>query len=433
MTALPGNCILCSKGRVSAILDHEKTRKGSFLMIRRPATTDQLAECFARFQQWRETEPVLYDAASGSWHLFRYAEVLQVLTDTTRFASVETEAEASPGSTSVMALVPPPSQRVRTLLLQTLTPRKLNQLTPRIVERAHTLLDRVRPKGEMDVIGDLAIPLSLSVLAELLGISTTHWPALQQWADALLAGLGQQSVWEEPLRAHPQPPVIQAMHELAAFFTELLERWWRAPHQEQQGDLISTWLSASGDENLVSVSELMAGVRLVVEAGYGPATHLLGNALLCVAAHPHVIGYLRKPPAPIYSTIEEVLRFLPPVWVECRTTTAEVTLGSQHLPARARVCAWIVSANRDAGQFLHPEQFDILRIPNRHLSLRYGMQAKFAGALARLEATTTIPLLLEQCAELKWAADCPEAMVESPTVVGVKRLPITFVPRPSSA
>jgi cytochrome P450 len=87
-------------------------------MLQQPATTDQLAEFFARFQRLRETKPVLYDAASSSWHLFRYTEVLQVLKDTTCFASVETEAEAAPDATSVMALHPLQRQRVRTLLVQ---------------------------------------------------------------------------------------------------------------------------------------------------------------------------------------------------------------------------------------------------------------------------------------------------------------------------
>ncbi len=371
-------------------------------MLQQPATTDQLAEFFARFQRLRETKPVLYDAASSSWHLFRYTEVLQVLKDTTRFASVETEAEAAPDATSVMALDPLQRQRVRTLLVQAPTPRSVNRLAPRIVERAQALLDRVRLKGEMDVIRDLAAPLSLSVLAELLGIPTAHWTTLHLWADALLAGLGKPCS-EEPVSAHPQSPVTLAMHELSAYIDPL------------------------------GVPEVMAGVRMLLEVGYGPATHLLGNTLLSVVAHPQVIEHLCQQPAPIYSTIEEVLRYLPPIWTELRTTTTEVTLGSQHLPAQARVCAWIVSANQDATQFLYPEQFDILRIPNRHLSLRYGIQAQLAGALARLVAATTIPLLLSQCADLKRVSGLPIEVVESPTIFGVKRLPITFVPRSSSA
>lgn len=401
-------------------------------MIQQPATTDQLAESFARFQKMREAEPVLYDAASRSWHLFRYADVLQVLTDTTRFACVETEVKASPGATRIMALDPPPSWRVRTRLLQALTPRAVNRLAPRIVERAHTLLDRIRPMGTMEVIGDLAAPLSLSALADLVGIPAAHRSAFELWADALLEGLGQECA-KETVRAHTQPAVIRAMHDLSAFFTELLEQHRCAPQQEPHRDLISTLLAVSGDGDPLSVSEVMAGVRLVLEIGYSPATHLLGNALLCLAAHPQVIDQLRKPPAPIYSTIEEVLRSLPPIWAEFRTTTAEVTLSSKCIPAQERVCAWIVSANRDARQFLHPDRFDIERIPNRHLSLRCGMQAQLAGALARLEATTTIPLLLEQCADLKRVDDRPLAVVESPTIFGMKRLPITFVPRPSPA
>jgi cytochrome P450 family 109 len=392
-------------------------------MIQRPATMDQLAERMASFEQLRKTRPVFYDVQNESWHVFRYDDVLQVLTETSRFAVPEQEVE--PGDRASGAVESVPSPHLLALLAQALPPRMVHGLAPRIVERAQTLLERIRPSGEMDVIGDLAAPLSASVLADLFGIPVARQPAFLQWVEGLLAGRRRDCDGEPTTRARPPAPV--GTPELSALLAELLEQRRREGSREAQRDLIDSLVTASSGEDPLSVSQLTAGLALFLEVGYAAMVHLLGNAVLCLAAHPDVVEQMHRQPAPVYSTVEEVLRYLPPIWAECRTTTTDVQLDSERIPARSRIYAWIVSANRDASQFAHPDRFDIERIPNRHLSLRHGLYAQLAGALPRLEATTAIPLLLKRRLVVQPVSDLPLAVVDSPTLFGVKRLPITLI------
>jgi len=321
-------------------------------MVQRPSTTGQLVEVFAQFQRMREAQPVSYDQATASWHLFRYDEVEQVLTNSTHFSAGEPY-----DVTSSRACNPLQHHLVRGLIGRSLTPHTVNQLVPYIRARAQALLDQLRPQGSMDVIADLAVPLCQSVLAELVGIPDDHRQHLQQWTTALTA-----STWQEPL------------------------------------------------------------------------TNLLGNAVLCLLEHPEVIERLRHEPAPIYSTIDEVLRYLPPVWTIHRTTMTEVTLGSQHIPAHAQVSVEIASANRDDKYFAQPEQFDIDRIPNRHLSFGDdGIHSCLAAGLTRLVARITLSLVVHQFTDLTLQTRHALDIVDSPTLFGVKYLPITFRPMPQSS
>ncbi len=156
-------------------------------MIQRPSFTDQLADVFAQFKKMRETQPVCYDEATSSWHLFGYDEVLRVLTDSTHFSAGGADSAALLGSFHLIALDASRHELVRRVVGLALTPRAINQLAPHIKERMRALLDQVHPGGSIDVIGDLAVPLSLSVLAELLNIPTAHQQAFQQWTLALAA------------------------------------------------------------------------------------------------------------------------------------------------------------------------------------------------------------------------------------------------------
>ncbi len=155
-------------------------------------------------------------------------------------------------------------------------------------------------------------------------------------------------------------------------------------------------------------------------------THLLGNALLCLIEHPEVIARLRHEPPPVYSTVEEVLRYLPPVWYVARTTAADVRLGAQRIPAQAQVWVWLASANRDAEQFPNPDQFDIERIPNRHLSFGHRRHAWLGATVARQVASSTLTILVNLLPNLKRVLDSGIEVVGSSTFFGLKHLPITF-------
>jgi cytochrome P450 len=392
-------------------------------MIQRPSFTDQLADVFAQFKKMREAQPVCYDEATSSWHLFGYDEVLRVLTDSTHFSAGG--ADALLGSSHLIALDAPRHELVRRTVGQALTPRAINQLAPHIKERVRALLDQVPPGGSLDVIDDLAVPLSLSILAELLNIPPDHQQAFQQWTLALEASPASLSTGIFP-QVEQRAQADLVIQELEAFFMRLLEQRRLSPHQ----DVMSRFLAASVDGVHLSEREMVACCLLLL-AGQQPLTNLLGNAIFCLLEHPEVIERLRQVPAPMYSTIDEVLRYLPPIWMVRRMTTREVLLGSQPIPAQARVCAWLVSANRDVRHFADPERFEIDRIPNRHRSFSDdGNHSCLGAGLARLTARIALSLLIQHPGNPQLRTELAFEVIEHPLLFGVKHLPITLTPTP---
>ena len=373
-------------------------------MLQRPSSIDQLEQCFDRFKLMRASQPVSYDEAMQSWHLVCYQEVLQVLADTSHFVPPGAHAGASPPTSSTGPLFPPVAQR---LLSQVLTPRSVSELTPRVKEITHAILGQIRQAGTIDVIEDFAAPLASSVLAELLGIP-----------------IEQRVSFIERAKAQRKGAAGEQVEEMSLLFRKLIAQRREQPQQ----DLVTALLTTSFDNALASEVDVVACLLWLVGMGYEMVTHLLGNTVLCLLLHPEVIERLHQDPAPIYSTIEEALRFLPPVWRVTRMTTEEVALGGQPIPAQARICAWIVSANRDDRYFSSPDAFDIERIPNRHLSFGHGHGFHFDTALARLLAEVSLTSLLDYLPDLKLLPDQRLEVVDSPAIFGVKHLYITFSP-----
>ena len=377
-------------------------------MLQQPSSIDQLKECLDRFKLMRASQPVSYDEAMESWHLVCYQEVLQVLADTSRFVPPEAVGAAYPPTSSTGPLFPRVAQR---LLSHVLTPRSVSELTPRVVDITHSLLGGLRQAGTIDMIEDFAAPLSSSVIAELLGIP-----------------LEQRVSFMELAKTQRKDPAGGQAEEISLLFSELIAQRRERP----QHDLISSLLTTSVDTSLASEADIAACLGWLVGTGYEMVTHLLGNAVLCLLLHPEVIERLHQDPAPIYSTIEESLRYLPPVWRVTRTTTGEVALGGQPIPAQAHICAWIVSANRDESRFSSPDTFDIERVPNRHLSFGYGKDFHFDAALARLLAEVSLTSLLDYLPDLQLLPGQRLDVVDNPAIFGVKHLYVTFSPTSAS-
>jgi cytochrome P450 len=400
-----------------------RLRKLSVAMMHPLASTDQLSQRFTHFKQLRETTPLLYDDATQRWHVFRYADALQVLTDTNRFAPTGFDHASLPTFASNNDVALPRWQVVRVLVRQAAPPRLAAQLTPQIMSTAQALLDRSRPLGTLDVIGDLAAPLSVAVSAQLLGVPLEQRQRFTYWMDVLGAGqvTTHDALWPD---AEPNGAVTAAAKELTAYLAQMLEERRRRPLD----DLIGRLLACEVNGNRLREPEIIAWCSMFLLASHATATHLLGNAVLCLSDHPEVIARLRHQPPPIYSTVEEALRYLPPVWNAIRVTTTDVTLSGQRIPTQAQLCVWVASANRDADYFPNPDRFDIERIPNRHLSLSYGSRGDLAPALARRMARSTLTMLVKALPNLKRVSDGALEVIGGSSFFGLKRLPVAFTP-----
>ncbi len=384
---------------------------------------EQLQTPFEWYRTMRATQPVFQHPGWGGWQVFRYADVVRVLSeyatfssDAQRMAQAEgSQGEADPIGSSILQMDPPRHRQLRNLVTQAFTPRMVAQLEPRITAITHDLLDHVTAAGEMDVMRDLAYPLPVTVIAELLGIPAELREDFKRWSDAFVAGA-------EDLSEEERKALFQEVQGMYGYFTQVLEE----RRQHPQHDLVSALLAASVDGQSLSPVELLGFCGLLLVAGNETTTNLLGNMILCFDEHPDVVERLRTNRALVPGAIEEALRYYSPVRAMMRITTTETMLGDKHIGPDQMVVACIASANRDEGEFPDPDRFDIEREPNRHVAFGRGIHFCLGAPLARLEAKVALNAMLDHLPGRWQVADAPLDMMKSFILFGVKRLPMTW-------
>lgn len=386
-----------------------------------PASRKQLYASYDWYHQMRETQPVYHDPNWGAWHVFRYADVARILSDHATFSSDENrymppeQRDNSPITSSILRMDPPRHRQLRTLVSQAFTPRMVAQMEPRIKEITDGLLDQVAAKGEMDVIQDLAAPLPVTVIAELLGIPTELREDFKRWSDALVSG--DEGMTEEQWQA-----LSQEVGSMFGYFSQVLEE--RRAHP--QNDLVSALLAAEVDGQHLSDMELLGFCGLLLVAGNETTTNLIGNLILCLDENPGTVERLRANRALVPGAVEEALRYYSPVKTMIRFATTETTIGDQRIEAGQLILPWFSSANRDEAEFPDADRFDIEREPNRHLGFGRGIHFCLGAPLARLEVKTALNAMLDRLPG-KWrVADAPLEPIKSFIVFGTKNLPLSW-------
>ena len=367
---------------------------------------DRALNPFPWYRFMRESQPIRYEPRYGGWQVFRYDEVLRVLSDYAVFSSAF--GGQGPLGSSLISMDPPRHRQLRNLVTQAFTPRAVAQLSGRITAIVNDLLDRVITAGRMDVIDDLAYPLPVIVIAEMLGIPQEDRQRFKIWSDAVVGA------------SYPEGGNPQA--EMSAYFLNMIEQ----RRHEAKDDLITALLNAQIDGQHLNQQELLGFCVLLLVAGNETTTNLIGNAFLCFDEHPEVMEQLRAEPALMPGAIEEVLRYRSPVQFMYRRAIADVTLDGHNIRAGQEVLAWIGSANRDERQFPNPDLFDIKRTPNRHIAFGHGIHFCVGAPLARLESKIALTLMLERLQEIKRVRSVPLQATGSAVVYGVQHLPITF-------
>ncbi|GCE21723.1 cytochrome P450 [Dictyobacter kobayashii] len=378
---------------------------------------EQTLQAFNWFTAMRSSQPVYYDEQSHIWHVFGYEDVKQALTDPTHFSSEDVPgfSEDTFLQGTVVAKDPPAHRKLRNLVNQAFTPRAVNHLSDRVTQIAQELLDEVLPTGKMDVAKDIAFPFPAKVIAELLGVPAEDWDIFRRWA----GGEDGNTRPESPEQAMQMRHTME--QQMYAYFARLLEERRRSPRE----DLISSLSVAEIDGERLSENELVSFCILLLAAGQETTKNLIANAMYCFTEYPELQERLRQDPALMSTTIEEVLRFLPPVWFTFRRTASDVELGGKTIPANSIVLVWNASANRDPEQFPEPDRFDMQREPNRHFTFGHGIHFCIGAPLARLEARILLPMMLEQLKDIKRVPDVP-IKVNAGIVYVIQSLPITF-------
>jgi len=351
------------------------------------------------YRQMREQQPVFYSHEQDAWQVFGYADVERVFTDVQTFSSQTPCCSFTTDFHSFYRMDPPELQQYRSLVSPPFTPLAVARLTDRMRGMVGVLLDRIADRGQMDVMADLAFPFPLRVMADLLGLPLQDEERYAAWSQAITG---------------------EEMPELRAYFLELLTE---RRHLLRPG-IITSLLEARLDgrplhqeEVLGHCGQLFAGANLEI-------TPFLGNVVQSLIEHPEVAEELRAAPDLIPGAVEEMLRYYPPIPATGpRRVTVDVELGGQLIREGQRVVPMMASANRDAAVFANPDQFDIRRQPNPHLSFVTGPHVCIGAHLARLETRIVLTALLERFQDIQPAEG---ARLSPAGMFGIKHLPITF-------
>jgi cytochrome P450 len=408
-----------------------------------PLTLIGQADPFREYARALVEEPVSrFEAMPGMGFtsVTRYDDCVAILRDPERFSSdgasygpaLFQRASFGEGEVPRSMLVqdPPTHTRLRGLVSRAFTPRLVAQLEPRIRAITTDLLDQVQHTGRIDVVDDLAYPLPVIVIAEILGVPAEDRDDFKRWSDMLVAALGGGLM---PSRVTEQAQA--AREEFIAYFTRVFEqRRAEIAAGTTREDLVTNLLRLEQTEDALTPGELLAMCILLLVAGNETTTNLIANAILALDARPDLRDRLVADPSLIPGAIEEVLRCYGPVQATIRFPKADTEFRGTTLPARQPVIVWLAAANRDPAQFPDPDTFDITREPNRHLSFGLGVHFCLGAPLARLEAKVALEELLARLPNLRRDAAEPLPRIPSFIFYGVKSLPMAFdaaVPAPA--
>lgn len=357
------------------------------------------------YDQLRARSPVLHipaatgDPGAALWAVLGYDAVKRVLSDHQAF-SAEVGAVRGNSFEWLLFMDPPRHTQLRATISRAFTARTIAGLEPRIRALAAGLLDAVMDRGELDLVAELAAPLPMMVIAELLGLPIGDWRRLVGWSEAIV-NLGNTIAGGDGAAAAAE--FARADAEMAEYLGAVVA----ARRAHPTDDVISRLATAEVGGDALAEGEILRFCQLLLAAGTETTTNLIDNAVVCFAAHPGELARVRADPELLPCAIEEVLRYRAPVQAMFRATVRPVELDGTQLPAGAFVLAMIGAANRDPARFGDPARFDAARHPNPHIAFGHGPHFCLGAALSRLEAEVALDELLRRFAAFEVATDWP--------------------------
>ncbi|MBV8454384.1 MAG: cytochrome P450 [Deltaproteobacteria bacterium] len=317
----------------------------------------------------------------------RYRDAARIVRDHERFSSVppmspfmQDRLDVFGTAPRVVFSDPPVHTRLRRLVSRAFTPKRIQDLEPRIREFTKILLDRVAEKGTFEVMGDLANILPVMVIAEILGVPPEDYLTFKQWSDRVIES-------DNTLPGTPLPEIVKnAFHSLRGYFISEIEKRRRSPGQ----DLVSALVASRDEAEALTEEELITFVVLLLLAGNETTTNLIGNGMLALGRNPEQLQKLIREPQLMPRAIEEMLRYDCPVQSTARWPKIDVTIDGVQLKANTATFVMVAAANRDPEQFPNPDTFDITREPNEHLAFGEGIHYCLGAPLARMEGAIAI-------------------------------------------
>jgi cytochrome P450 len=369
-----------------------------------------VADPYPRYAKLRRRGRIHYDEHAGLWLVPRYADVVAVLRDrrfTRSYLHAATHAEMGRPSppawqapfwnlieNGMLDMGPPDHARLRSLVSQAFTPTAVASLRGRIQQVMDQLVDDVSGVGEGDLLATVAEPLSVTVIAELLGVPPADRYLLRPWSAAICA----------MFELHPSDETARAAVRASVEFSSYMRLLARHRRVRPAGDLLSTLAQVADDGDRLTEDELVGTCVLLLNAGHEASVNVLGNGMLALLHNREQLGLLHDNPALAPAVVEEVLRYDTPLQMFKRWVLQDTEICGQTIPKGAALALLFGSANRDPAVFDHPDVLDVTRRTNPHLAFGAGTHYCLGALLARLELAVAFGTLARRLPQMELAA-----------------------------
>ncbi|MFQ5415899.1 MAG: cytochrome P450 [Myxococcota bacterium] len=389
----------------------------------------------ARMKWLRENDPVYWSEMTGLWVVTKFADVSSVSKNHETFCS---GFGVRPGNSAKLGLIDEDEPRhgeIRHLINRGFSPRMVQKLEPVFREITTEAIDKVASKGECDIVEDIAVPLPLLLIAEMIGIRREDRERFHQWSDTMIAAEGRMDDPAVVARA------TQSFLEYSAYVTAIIEDRRASPRDDlvsilvgaKDDGVLTTFVESHGpargdDEEFVALAndELIKLLVVLLVAGNETTRNGISGSVELLIQHPEVRRRLIDDPSLIPGAVEEMLRLVSPINGFSRTATRDTELGGKQVKKGQVVLMLYPSANRDADEFVEPETFDIDRHPH-HLAFGIGNHFCLGANLARMELTVALGEVLRRLRNLEYSAGGPE-LTGSPLVRTCTHLYVKFTP-----
>jgi cytochrome P450 len=363
---------------------------------------------------WQEDGP----SDEGTFVVATYREIVALFHDP-RFSSdlrkgEKTRATVPNDVPTFINLDPPEHDRLRRLAMRHFgppdRPKYIDQLVPEIQRVTRSIIDELEGARRFDVVARVAYELPVAMICAILGVPREDQPKFRVWADAIVRLVGRRT------------PEVVAQLEAAraamrAYMAELVDRRRHNPSD----DMLSRMANDDDPDGRMDDPQLLATASLLLLAGHETTVNLIANGVLTLLRHPDVLERLRGAPELVVITVEELLRYEPPVQLLFRTTLEDAWIAGVEIPKGVLVTLALAAANRDPARFRDPDRFDPERENNAHLGFGSGIHYCFGAPLARVEAQIALTELVQRLDRPRLVVD-PPPYRESPLLRGPSEL-----------
>ena len=368
----------------------------------------------------RSHAPVYYDEPNDLWGVASYAAVKAASLDTESFSSAQGIRPKLPPLPMMIDFDAPEHVRRRRLVSEGFTPKRVRAMEEDLTTICDALIDNISEEGSCDLVRDIAAPLPIIVIGDLLGVAPTDRDTLLRWSDDMLKALGS-----------PDPSLMDAAGMAFIEYSEYIHPVF--DDRRRRGsvdDLVGVLCHATIEGDALDDDSLVYETLLILIGGDETTRHVISGGIEELLAHPDQMRRLAADPGLLTRAVEEMLRWVSPIKNMARVATRDVELDGATITAGQELILLYPSANRDGAVFDHPDTFDIRRSPNTHLAFGFGAHFCLGNQLARLELKVMTERLLARLPDLHLTVDRAALPRRAANFIsGIEEMPVAFTPQ----